>query len=137
MGVSIKYSLLAISKTSHILRRTVWCYSQGDFDKANELIYHANLESIGFENMSVDDNWSAWQSSFLNIISVCAPKRVIFEVGYPGTVYCSPATDEKTQLPFTQIQSVQKIGALCKVQIHSKLYNFRNVESKECLYLSY
>ena len=75
MGVSINYSLPTSRKTSHFPRRTVWCYSQGDFDKANELIQHTDLENIVSENMTVDVNWSAWQSSFLNIISACVPKK--------------------------------------------------------------
>ena len=70
MGVSINYSLPTSRKTSHVPRRTVWCYSQGE---ANELIQYTDLENIVSENMTVDVNWSAWQSSFLNIISACVP----------------------------------------------------------------
>ena len=96
MGVSINYTLPTSRKTSQVPKRTVWCYSQGDFDKANELLQHADLENIVSENTTVDENWLAWQSSFLNIISACVPKISflpvfptkcsLLEIAYHGSV---------------------------------------------------
>ena len=70
----IKYHLLT---NDHFLKREVWCYSLGDFERAKELLYQIDWKHI-IDETDVDISWRNWQSAFLNVVSVCVPRNTLY-----------------------------------------------------------
>ena len=76
LGILPTYKLPTTNKRPRSCRRTVWCYSQGDFEKACELLDRVDWEQL-MDEPDVDQCWQSWQSTYLNIISKCIPKKVL------------------------------------------------------------
>ena len=51
-------------------------YSQGDYEKACELLDRVDWDQL-MDEPDVDQCWQSWQSTYLNIISKCIPKKVL------------------------------------------------------------
>ena len=77
MGVSISYKIFSCLKWPRSQRRTVWCYSQGDFERAVELLCETDWEKVIDNNASIDENWDSWQSTFLEVMNECIPQKTL------------------------------------------------------------
>ena len=76
LGILLTYKLPTTNKRPRSCRRTVWCYSQGDYEKACELLDRVDWDQL-MDEPDVDQCWQSWQSTYLNIISKCIPKKVL------------------------------------------------------------
>ena len=76
LGVSIIYKAPTSNKRPSSFRRSVWCYSHADFDKACCL-----LEDVDWVNLMGDPDvnvcWRAWQSTFLDVMDKCIPRKTL------------------------------------------------------------
>ena len=82
LGILLTYKLPTTNKRPRSCRRTVWCYSQGDFEKACELLDRVDWDQL-MDEPDVDLCWQSWQSTYLNIISKCIPKKSPFQQKEP------------------------------------------------------
>ena len=57
-------------------QRSVWCYSLGDLDKASEILYDVDWDTVTNESDN-DLCWSNWQRTFLSITSQCVPQKLL------------------------------------------------------------
>ena len=76
MGIHSTYNLPTTNKRPHIPRRSVWCYSLSDFDKACAILYDVDWDTVTNES-DIDLCWSNWQRTYLNIISQCVPQKLL------------------------------------------------------------
>ena len=60
-----------LSKSS----RTVWCYSQANFDLACDPLNESDWNSMFSSASNVNQQWSSWQKRFLEIMEVCIPRE--------------------------------------------------------------
>ena len=77
MGVSITYNISSHHKRPRSPRRSVWCYLQGDFERACDLLYEIDWGNVIDGNASIDENWESWQSTFLEVMSECIPQKTL------------------------------------------------------------
>ena len=77
MGVSILYQIFSCLKQPRSQRHTIWCYSQGDFERAGELLCETDWEKVIDNNASIDENWDSWQSTFLEVMNECIPQKTL------------------------------------------------------------
>ncbi len=75
MGLSIVCKLPTQFKRPLTPRRIVWCYSQGNFVKACELLQQLDWDNI-FDTEDIDTCWEKWQTLFLNIMTNVYPKKL-------------------------------------------------------------
>ena len=76
LGILLTYKLPTTNKRPHSCRRTVWCYSLADFEKAREMLDSVDWDQL-LDEPNVNQCWQTWQSTYLNIISKCIPKKVL------------------------------------------------------------
>ena len=76
LGILLTYKLPTTNKRPHSCRRTVWCYSLADFEKAREMLDSVDWVQL-LDEPNVDQCWQTWQSTYLNIISKCIPKKIL------------------------------------------------------------
>ena len=76
IGIFLSYKIPSANKRPRSSKREVWCYSHGDFEKANEMIDQIDWEHIIDEN-NVNISWKNWQSVFLNVMSECVPRKIL------------------------------------------------------------
>ena len=76
MGIHLTYKLPTTNKRPRTPRRSVWCYSLGDFDKACEILYNVDWDTVTNES-DIDLCWSNWQRTYLSIISQCVPQKLL------------------------------------------------------------
>ena len=76
LGLSIICKLTTQFKRRKTPRRSVWCYTSGDFQKANEL-----LENVNWTNLLSDDDidmcWNKRHDQFLNVMEQCISRKLI------------------------------------------------------------
>ena len=69
LGVSIIYKAPTSNKRPSSFRRSVWCYSHADFDKACNM-----LQDVDWVNLMGDPDvnvcWRAWQSTSLDVMDL-------------------------------------------------------------------
>ena len=58
------------------VHKSVWCFSDGDFDAAASLIDEHDWDFL--KTADIDAAWSAFKSTFLEIMSKCIPKKEIY-----------------------------------------------------------
>ena len=75
-GIHLTYKLPTTKKRPRTPRRSVWCYSLGDFDKATEILYDVDWDTVTNES-DIDLCWSNWQRTYLIIISQCVPQKLL------------------------------------------------------------
>ena len=63
-------------KNPHSTLQEVWQYSEGDFERACEILDNTNWDSI-FDTENINHCWREWQTTFLNIMSLCIPKKTL------------------------------------------------------------
>ena len=76
MGIHLTYKLPTTNKRPRTPPRSVWCYSLGDFDKASEILYDVDWDTVTNES-DIDLCWSNWQRTYLSIISQCVPRKLL------------------------------------------------------------
>ena len=76
MGIFRSYKIPSANKRPRSSKREVWCYSHGDFEKANEMLDQIDWEHIIDEN-NVNVSWNNWQNVFLNVMSECIPRKIL------------------------------------------------------------
>ena len=76
MGLLIKYLLPTHIKRPRTVRRTVWCCTRGDFEKACELLRQANWNAV-FVDDDVNQCWKRWHNVFLEVMGQCIPQKVL------------------------------------------------------------
>jgi len=54
--------------------RTVWCYSQTNFDLPNE----SDWNSVFSNASNANQLWSTWQKRFLEIMEICIPQKTTY-----------------------------------------------------------
>ena len=72
----LTYKLPTTNKRPCTLRRSVWCYSLGDFDKACAILYDVHWDTVTNES-DIDLCWSNWQRTYLSIISQCVTQKLL------------------------------------------------------------
>ena len=60
----------------HSTLREVWQYSERDFERACEMLDNTNWDSI-FDTENINHCWREWQTTSLNIMSLCIPKKTL------------------------------------------------------------
>jgi len=76
MGIHLTYKLPTTNKRPRIPWRSVWCYSLGNFNKASEILYDVDWDTVTNES-DIDLCWSNWQRTYLSIISQCVPQKLL------------------------------------------------------------
>ena len=76
MGIHLTYKLPTTNKRPRTPRRSVWCYSLGDFDKACAILYDVDWDTVTNKS-DIDLCWSNWQRTYLSIISQCVPQKLL------------------------------------------------------------
>ena len=70
LWILVTNKLPTTNKRPHSARRTVWCYSQSDFEKASKMLDSIDWDLL-LDEPDMDHCWQTWQSTYLNIISKC------------------------------------------------------------------
>ena len=76
MGIFLSYKIPSANKRPRSSKREVWCYSHGDFEKANGMLDQIDWEHIIDEN-NVNVSWNNWQNVFLKVMSECVPRKIL------------------------------------------------------------
>ena len=69
-----------ITLPRHLLNcvsKTVWCYQEADFEKANNLLSQLQWDSLVNDQHGVDTSWMNWYNHFTHTMSECIPKKRI------------------------------------------------------------
>ena len=70
LWILVTNKLPTTNKRPRSTRRSVWCYSQGDFEKACKMLDSVDWDLL-LDEPDMDHCWQTWQSTYLNIISKC------------------------------------------------------------------
>ena len=109
LGILVTYKLHTTNKRPNSCRRTVWCYSQGDFEKAIEMLDSVDWDLL-LDEPDIDHCWQTWQSTYLNIISKCIPIKRSFpaEGTFPGAIPLSVKQSSRETPPLKPIQTLRQ-----------------------------
>ena len=105
-GISLTMNLRKPSKPT--TKRSIWRYTQADFDKASEMIDTYDWDSL-LLGKSVDEACLAWQEKFLSIMEQCIPRGAVSKKCAMGfSTYQTNYSKEKLCL-----QKIQKNSRQC------------------------
>ena len=63
--------------------KTVWCYQEADFEKANNFLSQLQWDSLVNDQHGVDTSWMNWYNHFTHTTSECIPKKRIISDNRP------------------------------------------------------
>ncbi len=76
LGISVVCTLSTQFKRPKTPRRSVWCYTLGDFQKACELLRDVDWTSL-LRCDDVDECWSKWHNQFIDVMTQCIPRKLL------------------------------------------------------------
>ena len=75
-GIQVQTSWKSTAKhkcDNHSKGRTIWCYSQADWERACDPINSVDWSSLLSDD--INEAWSNWSQKFLSIMNECIPKK--------------------------------------------------------------
>ena len=75
-GIQVQTSWKSTAKhncDNHSKGRTIWCYSQADWERACDQINSFDWSSLLSDD--INEAWSNWSQKFLSIMNECIPKK--------------------------------------------------------------